>query len=250
MTHKPKRFPSDWLDWFRSKVSIEDVISRFVELERRIGYRSVELVGRCPFHDETKLSFVVPPDKGFYHCFGCGAHGDVIGFTMRTMSLSFDRAIATLAKHVGGIEVPRSPDGVSTESFADLSDLPLPIPYLRAKGIRRAAKPFLRELLFRAPPLEELIGEVVTLTRRGNKFVGLCPFHHEHAASFFVRPANHKTCGYYRCHGCGASGNHFAFLRRYSLNPGRTPISMKDAVLEVAQRAGVAVPLKIVKALE
>jgi DNA primase len=64
-------------------------------------------MGLCPFHNEKTPSFTVNEDKGFYHCFGCGAHGDVIGFAMRADSLSFPEAIERLAGEAG-LEVPQS----------------------------------------------------------------------------------------------------------------------------------------------
>lgn len=55
-----------------------------------------ELAGLCPFHNEKTPSFYVVPDKGMYHCFGCGAHGDAIGFLMHRRGLDFKAAVAEL----------------------------------------------------------------------------------------------------------------------------------------------------------
>jgi DNA primase len=63
--------------------------------------------GLCPFHNEKTPSFTVNDEKGFYHCFGCGAHGDVVGFAMRSQSLSFPEAVERLASEAG-LEVPRA----------------------------------------------------------------------------------------------------------------------------------------------
>ena len=60
----------------------------------------------CPFHDEKTPSFTVSPGKGFYHCFGCGAHGTAIGFLMEYDHMSFVEAIESLAGTMG-VEVPR-----------------------------------------------------------------------------------------------------------------------------------------------
>ena len=60
---------------------------------------------RCPFHDEKTPSFNVRPDKGFYHCFGCGAHGDAISFVREFDNLGFTEAVEELAKQAG-LEVP------------------------------------------------------------------------------------------------------------------------------------------------
>jgi DNA primase len=68
--------------------------------------RGREHSGLCPFHNEKTPSFTVSDDKGFYHCFGCGAHGDVIKFVQETEGLSFPEAIERLAAEAG-MQVPR-----------------------------------------------------------------------------------------------------------------------------------------------
>src|SRR5690606_14701624 len=60
----------------------------------------------CPFHDEKTPSFTVSPEKQFYHCFGCGAHGTAIGFLMEYEHLDFVETVTELAKLVG-LTVPR-----------------------------------------------------------------------------------------------------------------------------------------------
>ncbi len=94
--------PPDFLDQLRSRVSLPAVIGRRVKLTRK----GKEHMGLCPFHNEKTPSFTVVEDKGFYHCFGCGAHGDVISFVMQTEGLSFPEAVEKLAAE-GGLEVPR-----------------------------------------------------------------------------------------------------------------------------------------------
>ena len=93
----------DFLDEIRARVGLGDVIARHVSLKRA----GRELSGLCPFHNEKTPSFTVSEEKGFFHCFGCGAHGDVIGFTMRQEGLSFPEAIERLAAEAG-LEVPRA----------------------------------------------------------------------------------------------------------------------------------------------
>ena len=77
-------FPPRFLDELRQRVSLAEIVGRRVKLIRR----GREFTGLCPFHNEKTPSFNVVEDKGFYHCFGCGAHGDVIGFTMQTENLA------------------------------------------------------------------------------------------------------------------------------------------------------------------
>ena len=80
--------------------------------------------GCCPFHNEKTPSFYVNDDKGFYHCFGCGAHGDVIRFMTDAMGLPFMEAVKQLAAEAG-LEVPApSPEARAKAEVADsLADL-------------------------------------------------------------------------------------------------------------------------------
>ena len=64
---------------------ILDIIAGDVALERE----GTEFRGLCPFHSEARPTFYVIPDKGVFHCFGCGAHGDAIAFVMRRRGLDF-----------------------------------------------------------------------------------------------------------------------------------------------------------------
>jgi DNA primase len=92
-----------FLDELRARVGLVDTISRRVKLQRK----GREHVGLCPFHNEKTPSFWVIEEKGFFHCFGCGAHGDVITFAMRSEHLSFPEAIERLAA-LAGLQVPQS----------------------------------------------------------------------------------------------------------------------------------------------
>ncbi|MSP88007.1 MAG: DNA primase [Alphaproteobacteria bacterium] len=94
-------FAPDFLDEIRARVPLSDVIGKRVRLVRK----GREFSGLCPFHNEKTPSFTVNEDKGFFHCFGCGAHGDVIGFVMRTDALAFPEAIERLAG-MAGLEMP------------------------------------------------------------------------------------------------------------------------------------------------
>jgi DNA primase len=91
------RIPEDFIDAVLARTDIAEVIGARVPL-RRSGR---ELAGRCPFHEEKTPSFTVSPQKQFYHCFGCGAHGTVIGFLMALDRLDFREAIAELAQRAG-----------------------------------------------------------------------------------------------------------------------------------------------------
>ena len=86
----------------RDRLTLSEVIGRRVKLTRA----GREFKGCCPFHREKSPSFYVNDEKQFFHCFGCGAHGDVLGFTMRHDNLSFIEAVEALAPQAG-MEVPK-----------------------------------------------------------------------------------------------------------------------------------------------
>jgi len=96
-------FQPGFLDELRARISLSGLIGRSVKLVRR----GREYTGLCPFHHEKTPSFYVVEDKSFFHCFGCGAHGDVIGFVMRNDNLDFIEAIEKLAGEAG-LAVPRA----------------------------------------------------------------------------------------------------------------------------------------------
>src|SRR5246500_1545640 len=96
-------FQPGFLDELRSRISLSGLIGRSVKLVRR----GREYAGLCPFHHEKTPSFYVVEDKSFFHCFGCGAHGDVIGFLMRADNLDFIEAVEKLAGETG-LAVPRA----------------------------------------------------------------------------------------------------------------------------------------------
>lgn len=82
----------------RERARIDDVVSGYVTL-RNAGGGSLK--GLCPFHDEKSPSFHVTPSRGFYHCFGCQAGGDVINFVMEHDGLAFGEAVELLADRYG-----------------------------------------------------------------------------------------------------------------------------------------------------
>lgn len=94
-------FTPQFLDEIRARVSLEDVVSKRVKLIRR----GREYVGLSPFQKEKTPSFTVVPDKGFYHCFSSGEHGDVIDFVMKVEGLTFPEAVERLAAQAG-MEIP------------------------------------------------------------------------------------------------------------------------------------------------
>ena len=92
------RYTQESRERVRDAVDFEELVGARTEL-RRAGARRLQ--GLCPFHDERTPSFGIDPVEKLYHCFGCGAGGDVFSFVMQTEGLDFGGALEALA-------VPRS----------------------------------------------------------------------------------------------------------------------------------------------
>jgi len=142
----PESFKQDLLN----RVDVVDVVSRYVQLKKG----GANFLGLCPFHGEKSPSFTVSPSKQFYHCFGCGAHGNAIGFMMAYASLGYVDAVKDLAGAVG-MQVPeaepRSPEEAArrereTDLYgqleqamefyrAELKNSPKAIAYLKGRGL-------------------------------------------------------------------------------------------------------------------
>lgn len=96
------RIPQEFLDQLLARIDIIEVIDRMVPLKKTgVNYSAL-----CPFHAEKSPSFSVSPRKQFYHCFGCGAHGNAISFLMEYERLEFLDAVEQLAKQAG-LDIPR-----------------------------------------------------------------------------------------------------------------------------------------------
>jgi DNA primase len=91
------RFPPQFIDKLRNHSLISEVIGRRMQLKRH----GREYQGLCPFHKEKSPSFTVNDEKGFYHCFGCAAHGDAIRFVQEFDKLNYPEAIERLAGECG-----------------------------------------------------------------------------------------------------------------------------------------------------
>lgn len=81
----------------KERLSIVDLVESYVSLKRS----GKNFVGLCPFHDDTNPSLQISEDKGLFHCFSCGAGGDIFGFYMRYNNIPFPEAVSELAKRVG-----------------------------------------------------------------------------------------------------------------------------------------------------
>ncbi|MGW5383892.1 CHC2 zinc finger domain-containing protein, partial [Nocardia sp. NPDC003963] len=91
------RIPDRDKEAIRAAAPIADVIGDYVEL-RPAG---TSLQGLCPFHDERTPSFHVSPDRGLFHCFGCGESGDVFGFLQKHQQIGFPEAVQMAADRIG-----------------------------------------------------------------------------------------------------------------------------------------------------
>ena len=90
-------FDDKLINEINEKILLSDFIGRKVTISKR----GREFVGLCPFHNEKTPSFTINDDKNFYHCFGCGAHGNVINFVMNDQNVEFREAIRYLCKELG-----------------------------------------------------------------------------------------------------------------------------------------------------
>ena len=95
------KFDNSFTDELRQRLSLVDIISRRVPLVKK----GQNYWGCCPFHNEKTPSFSVSEEKGFYHCFGCGEHGDIISFVMKSENIDFKEAIKELAD-IAGMKLP------------------------------------------------------------------------------------------------------------------------------------------------
>ena len=109
-----------WLDELRARVTLSAIIGRTVRVQKA----GREFKACCPFHDEKTPSFTINDAKGFYHCFGCGAHGDAIRWMTDNQGMGFMDAVKELALEAG-MEVP-APDpkaAKQAEKRASLHDV-------------------------------------------------------------------------------------------------------------------------------
>src|SRR5688572_348327 len=112
------RIPDSFLDELLARTDIVEVIEARVPLKRK----GREFSANCPFHDERTPSFWVSPQKQFYHCFGCGAHGTAIKFLIEYDRMEFLDAVEELAQRAG-LVVPREAKAGQSGEFNELYDV-------------------------------------------------------------------------------------------------------------------------------
>jgi DNA primase len=145
--------PQSFIQELLNRVDVVDVVGRYVQLKKG----GANFMGLCPFHGEKSPSFSVSPTKQFYHCFGCGANGNAIGFLMEHAGMNFVEAVKDLAAQVG-LQVPedevspqdreraaqqRQKQATLTDVLEkaakayqkDLKDSPRAVTYLKGRGL-------------------------------------------------------------------------------------------------------------------
>ena len=108
------RVPEETIERIRNTADIYDVVAQYVDLKKR----GRNFFGLCPFHSEKTPSFSVAPDKQIYHCFGCGAGGNVFSFIIEHEKISFIEAVKQLGQKYG-IQVDYQ-SGPSNKIFSSL----------------------------------------------------------------------------------------------------------------------------------
>jgi DNA primase len=111
------RIPQSFIDELIARADIVEIVGSRLALKKA----GREYKACCPFHDEKTPSFWVSPDKQFYHCFGCGAHGTALGFLMQYEQLPFPEAVEDLAARLG-LDVPHE-GGAGKAASDDLAPL-------------------------------------------------------------------------------------------------------------------------------
>src|SRR5919199_5837705 len=106
--------PQRFIDDLRLQANLVQIIQEYVPLKR--AGRTYK--GLCPFHAEKTPSFHVNPDKGFFHCFGCGVGGDVFKFLELHEKVAFPDAVRMLAQKFG-VSLPELEDGSSDDARRD-----------------------------------------------------------------------------------------------------------------------------------
>ena len=91
------KYPKEYLEEIKLRLKVSTVVSKTVNLKKR----GKEYVGLSPFKNEKTPSFTVNDEKGFYHCFSSGEHGNIFDFLMKTQNLRFGEAVKTLANLAG-----------------------------------------------------------------------------------------------------------------------------------------------------
>ena len=91
------KYPKEYLEEIKLRLKVSQVVGKYVNLKKR----GKEFVGLSPFKNEKTPSFTINDEKGFYHCFSSGEHGNIFDFIMKTKSMGFGEAVKSLAVEAG-----------------------------------------------------------------------------------------------------------------------------------------------------
>jgi DNA primase len=111
-----QNIPKDFIDSLLERANIVDIIGNYIKLEKKGN----DYWARCPFHSEKTSSFSVSENKQFFHCFGCSAHGNSIGFVMDHANKTYPEAIESIANTIG-VEIPR--DKEASKKYAERKNI-------------------------------------------------------------------------------------------------------------------------------
>lgn len=215
------RIPQHFIDELLVRTDLVELVGNRVPLKKA----GKEYKACCPFHDEKTPSFAVVPDKQFYHCFGCGAHGTALTFLMEYDHLSFPEAVEELAGKLG-METPRTEDGASRPKSSDdpfavleqaaefyrkqLRGAPTAVEYLQNRGVTSEAAALfgigfapnawdalLKQLGTTDDARRKLLhaGLIVERERRSNEPAGYYD-RFRHRIMFPIRDARGRTIGF------------------------------------------------------
>jgi len=165
--------PENILEQIQSRSDIVEVISRYIPLQKAgRNYRAP-----CPFHHEKTPSFIVSPDKQIYHCFGCGAGGNVFSFVMKYENLEFPEAVEMLGEKAG-IRIPRS--GAQNKELTSLA--------IQLYRINELAVSFFQETLARNQAARDYIASRGISEETVKKFkIGYAPDGWDNILNFFKK---------------------------------------------------------------
>src|SRR5262245_35252406 len=164
-------FPQQFIDDLRLSANIVQVVQDYVPLKRA----GTTYKGLCPFHSEKTPSFHVNPDKGFFHCFGCGVGGDVFKFLELHEKVDFPEAVKMVEQKFG-VPLPERSEGAGDQD-AGLREALLKIHEIAAAYFREQlaapsgarARQQLRERGVSAPTIDQLGLGFASLSRDGLK---------------------------------------------------------------------------------